>query len=170
MRWNAFLRGACRELPVETTIVAAAAVGTIGLNHGNDELWTQRLLLAGLIATPLAFAAHRLARSGRRVPVIAGGAAAVGVFAAVTAAMQHRSAIEHAAFGWPYVLSLIAATLVPFVVPGPAFAPFVRRFFEQTTTWAVLCASAIAALRVVTLALEELFDLRIERLGIDAAI
>src|SRR5262245_55809046 len=85
MRWNAFVRGACRELPVETAIVAAAAAGAIGLNHDDGEIWYWRLLLAGLVAAPLAFAAHRLARFGRRVPVVVGGVAAGAVFGAITA-------------------------------------------------------------------------------------
>jgi hypothetical protein len=170
MRWNAFVRGACRELPVETVIVAAAAAGAIGLTHDDGEVWYWRLLLAGLVATPLAFAAHRLARFGRRVPLVAGGVAAGAVFGVLTATLPRHNAIERAAFHWPYLLALIAATLVPFVVPGPPFARFMRRFFEQTTTWGVLCAAALAAWSVVVLALQELFDLRFHRFDVDAAI
>src|SRR5262249_10208796 len=113
MRWNAFVRSAWRALPIETSIVAAAAVGAIGLNHDGDEVWFGRLLLAGLVAAPLALAAHRLARFGRRVPVIVGGAAALGVLAAIAAALPSLSAFDHAAFHWPFLLALIAAMLVP---------------------------------------------------------
>jgi Domain of unknown function (DUF4153) len=170
MRWNAFVRGACRELPVETAIVAAAAVGAIGLNRDDGQVWYWRLLLAALVATPLVFAAHRLARFGRRVPAIVGGLAAGAVFGAITATLSRHNTIERAGFHWPYLLALIAATLVPFVVPGPPFARFMRRFFEQTTTWGVLCAAALVAWRVVVLALEELFDLRFHRFDVDAMI
>jgi hypothetical protein len=168
-RWSSFVLGAWRQLPIETVIVAAAAAGAIGLVHHSPELWCLRLLLTGLVATPLAFAAHRLERFGRRVPVIAGGLAAAGVFAAVSATLSH-DALDRATFTWPYLLSLIAALLVPFVVPGPPFARFVRRFFEQTTTWAILCLCGLAAVWVVKIALTELFDLPLERLGIDAVI
>ncbi|HEX7841872.1 MAG TPA: hypothetical protein VF469_30590 [Kofleriaceae bacterium] len=167
--WNGFLRGAWRQLPVETVIVAASAIGAIGLVHGGPEVWCLRLLLTGLVATPLAFAAHRLDRFGRRLPVIAGGLAAAGVFAVIAATLR-RGRLDDASFTWPYLLALVAAVLVPFVVPGPPFARFVRRFFEQTTTWAILCACGLAAVYVVQLALTQLFDLRIERLGADALI
>lgn len=167
MRWHTFVRGAWRQLPVETVIVAAAAAGAIGLVHDDRQVWCWRLVLSGLIAAPLAFAAHR---GVPRRPVVAGALAAAGVLGAVTAALRSDGDLSRAAFHWPYLLALIAALLVPFVVPGPRFARFVRRFFEQTTTWAVVCAAAIAALRVVTIALEQLFDLRVERVAIDASI
>lgn len=169
LAWNTFLRGAWRQLPVETVIVAASAAGAIGLVNGGPEVWCQRLLLTGLIATPLALAAHRLDRFGRRIPLAAGGLAAAGVFAVISATLD-RKGLQQDAFHWPYLLALVAAVLVPFVIPGPPFARFVRRFFEQTTTWAILCACGLAAVAVVQLALQELFDLRVERLGIDALI
>lgn len=167
--WITFLRGAWRQLPIETVVVAASAAGAIGLVHGGPEVWCLRLLLTGLIATPLAFAAHRLDRFGRRIPLAAGGLAAAGVFVVIAATLD-RDGLERAAFHWPYLLALVAAVLVPFVIPGPPFARFVRRFFEQTTTWTILCACGLAAVAVVQLALRELFDLRVERLGIDALI
>lgn len=164
------MRGAWRRLPVETVIVAAAAVGASGLVHWPREVWFLRLVLAGVIATPLALAAHRLDRLGSRAPVIAGGIAAAGVLAAVSAGLPAVRAFDDPVFAWPYGLSVVAAMLVPFVVPGPAFARFVRRFFEQTTTWGILCGGALAAVGVVTFALVRLFDLRVEDLGVDAAI
>lgn len=168
-RSSSFLQGAWRQLPVETVIVAAAAAGAIGLVHDGSKVWCLRLLLTGLVATPLAFAAHRLERLGRRLPQVAGGFAAAGVFAVISATLR-KGGVDDATFIWPYLLALVAAVLVPFVVPGPPFAGFVRRFFEQTTTWAILCACGLAAVYVVQLALRQLFDLRIERLGIDALI
>jgi hypothetical protein len=93
------LRGAWRQLPVETVIVAASAAGAIGLVHDGPEVWFLRLLLTGLIATPLAFAAHRLDRYGRRIPLAAGGLAAAGVFAVISATLD-RNGFEHAAFHW----------------------------------------------------------------------
>lgn len=60
--WSSFVLGAWRQLPVEMVIVAAAAAGAIGLVHGGPEVWCLRLLLTGLVATSLAFAAHRLER------------------------------------------------------------------------------------------------------------
>jgi hypothetical protein len=169
-RWNAFVRGAWRQLPIETAIVALAAIGAIGLVHRPREVWFLRLLLAGVIATPLAVAAHRLERRGPRLPLIAGGVAAAGVLVAVSAGASTVDALDSGGFCWPYLLSVLAAMLVPFVVPGPPFAGFVRRFFEQTTTWAILCGCALAAVGVVTLALAELFDLRIRLLALDASI
>src|SRR5215470_17658925 len=55
-------------------------------------------------------------------------------------------------------LGLVAgAALVPFVAAAPRFVRFVRRFFEQTTTFGLLCLGALAAVFVVGLALRELF-------------
>ena len=170
MRWIAFVRGALCQLPVETVLVTAAAAGAIGLNHDLPERWCERMVLAALVATPLAFATHRLSGFGRRLPLLVGGLAAAGVFAVITATVCRERDIERAAFGWPYALSLVVALMVPFIVPGPGFARFVRRFFEQTTIWTVVCGAAIGALRVVAVALEQLFDLRVDRLFFDAAI
>jgi hypothetical protein len=150
--------------------VTTAAVGAIGLVHDEHELWFLRLLLSGILATPLAFAAHRLERFGRHIALLMGGLAAACVLAAVWAGSSTRHALESEAFVWPYLLSLIAAILVPFVLPGPRFSRFVRRFFEQTTTWGVLCGCAVAAVQVIALALHELFDLRTRELGVDASI
>src|SRR4051812_36807244 len=98
MRWIAFLRGALRQLPVETVLVAAAAVGAVGLNHDIlPERWCERMVLAALVATPLAFAAHRRRGFGRRLPLLVGGLAAAGVFAAITATVCRERDIDRAA-------------------------------------------------------------------------
>jgi len=165
-RFFGFLRGAWRTLPVETLVVAAAAMGAIGLVH-DPRVWCLRLVLTGVLMTPLAFAAHRL---GRRTQLLAGGLAAAGVLAAVAAGLPTVDAFSAPTFSWPYRLAVLAAMLVPFVAARRHFTRFVRRFFEQTTTWGLLWGGAIAALGVVILALQELFGLRVERLGTDALI
>jgi hypothetical protein len=69
--WNTFLRGAWRQLPVETVIVAASAAGAIGLVHDGPEVWCLRLLLTGLIAADLAVEQLQLwepeGRAGRQL-------------------------------------------------------------------------------------------------------
>jgi hypothetical protein len=165
-RWNGFLRGAWRTLPVETLAVAMAATGAIGLVH-DPRVWCLRLFLTGVLVTPLAFAAHQL---GRRAQLLAGGLAAAGVFAAVTAGLPTVDALNAPTFSWPFRLGLLAALLVPFIAARRTFTRFVRRFFEQTTTWGLLWAGAMAALGVVFLALHELFRLHVDRLGGDALI
>ncbi|HET7503629.1 MAG TPA: hypothetical protein VFK02_21560 [Kofleriaceae bacterium] len=162
-----FLRGAWRTLPVETLAVALAATGAIGLVHDDGEVWFLRLFLAGVVLTPLAFAAHRL---GRRVQAAATALAAAGVVAALCHAMSHPHDLDATAFRTPFLLSLLAAVLVPFVASGAGFPRFVRRFFEETTTWTLLWLVAMAAIGVVFLALHELFDLRIQELGADLVV
>jgi len=66
-------------------------------------------------------------------------------------------------FVWRYGLALLAALLVPFVAAARDFTGFVRRFFEETTTWGLLWICALVALGVIALALRELFDLRVHR-------
>jgi hypothetical protein len=166
-RISAFLRGAWRTLPVETLAVATAAVGAVGMVHDYRQVWFLRLFLAGVLLTPLAFAAHRL---GRRTQVITGGLAAAGVVAALAVELPSLAAFDAPAFSWPYCLALLAALLVPFVASGRHFTRFVRRFFEETTTWGLLCLGAIAALAVVFTALKELFDLRVDNLAADTVI
>ena len=161
-----FLRGAWRTLPVETLVVAMAATGAIGLVH-DQRIWFWRLFLGGVLVTPLAFAAHRF---GRRAQVLASGLATVGVLAALTAGLPTSEAMSAPTFTWPFQLTLLAALLVPFVASGRRFTRFVRRFFEETTTWGLLWLGALAALGVVFMALRQLFDLRVENLGFDAAI
>jgi hypothetical protein len=144
-----------------------AAAGAIGLVHDVHEVWFLRLFLAGVLLTPLAFASHRL---GRRAQFVIGGLAAAGVLAALVAGLPEADAWFTPTFNWPFRLTLLAALLVPFVASGRHFTRFVRRFFEETTTWGLLWLGAMAAIAVVFLALKELFDLRMENLGIDAAI
>lgn len=166
-RLNAFVRGAWRALPVETLVVAMAAVGAIGMVHDHHQVWFLRLFLAGVLLTPLAFAAHRL---GRRTQLYAGGLAALGVLAALVVTLPTADTLFAASFSWPFRLALLAALLVPFIASGRRFTRFVRRFFEETTTWGLLCLGAVAAIAVVFTALKTLFDLRVEDLGADAAI
>ncbi len=165
-RHAGFLRGAWRTLPVETLVVAMAAAGAIGLVH-HHQVWFLRLFLAGVLLTPLAFAAHRL---GRRTQLCAGGLATAGVLAALAVELPDLDTFSAPTFRWPYCLALLAAALVPFVASGRRFTRFVRRFFEETTTWGLLCLGAVAAAAVVFIALEELFDLHVENLGIDTVI
>jgi len=165
-RLSAFLRGAWRALPVETLVVAMAATGAIGLVH-DHQVWFLRLFLAGVLLTPLAFAAHRL---GRRTQLCAGGLAAAGVLAALAVELPDLDTFSAPTFSWPCCLALLAAVLVPFVASGRRFTRFVRRFFEETTTWGLLWLGGAAAVAVVFTALKELFDLHVENLGIDAVI
>jgi len=166
-RLSTFWRGAWRTLPVETLVVASTAIGAMGVVHGRGGVWFLRSCLAGVVLTPLAFAAHRL---GRRAQLAAGGLAAAGVLGALAVWLPEEETLRSPAFYWPYRLAVLAAMLVPFVAFGRQFTRFVRRFFEQTTTWGLLWLGALAALAVVFVALQELFGLRVERLGADAGI
>lgn len=166
-RSTAFLRGAWRAVPVETLAVALAAVGAIGFVHDLTQVWFLRLFLAGVLLTPLAFAAHRF---GLRTQALATALAAAGVLAALATALPDVSRFDAPTFSWPFRLSVLAAMLVPFVASGPRFPRFVRRFFEETTTWGLLWLGALGAVAVVFLALDELFDLHVYRLGRDAVI
>jgi hypothetical protein len=165
-RLIAFLRGAWRTLPVETLVVAMAATGAIGLVH-DRQVWFLRLFLAGVLLTPLALAAHRL---GRCVQLCASGLVTAGVLAALVVGLPDLDAVSAPSFSWPYRLAFLAALLVPFVASGGRFTHFVRRFFEETTTWGLLWLGAVAAAGIVFTALKELFDLPVENLGIDAVI
>jgi hypothetical protein len=166
-RSSVFLRGAWRTIPVETAVVAMSAIGAIGLVHRFDGDGWLRFFIAGILLTPLALAAHRL---GRRVQLVATVLAAAGVLTALAFALPTQGRLHEPAFSWPFRLSLLAAMVVPFVAAGRRFTHFVRRFFEETTTWGLLWLGALAALGVVVLALDELFDLRIETYGSDAGI
>ena len=161
------MRGAWRTLPVETLAVALAAAGAIGEVHEERNVWYLRLFFTGVLLTPLALAAHRL---GRRTQLVAGGGAAIGVFAALSWGLPDASAMHDAAFTWPFCLALVAALLVPFVAARHRFTRFVRRFFEESTTWGLLWMGAVAALAVVFTALRGLFDLRADRLAGDTII
>jgi Domain of unknown function (DUF4153) len=165
--WSAFVRGAWRKLPVEALVVAIGALGAIGLVHRPTEVWCLRLVLTAVLVVPLALAAHRL---GRRTQALVIAAVAGVILAAVSFALPAWHRFGEPAFSCPYLLALLAAVLVPFVAAAPRFTGFVRRFFEESTTWVLLWLCALAALAVIGLALRELFDLRIDRLGDDAAI
>lgn len=162
-----FVQGAWRKLPVEAAAVAMAAAGAVGMVHADRVVWFLRLLLGGLLLTPLAFAAHGL---GRRRQALVLGVVAVSVLCALTASMSSVRDFDRAWFAVPYFLALLAAILVPFVANARRFTGFVRRFFEETTTWGLLLGAALAALAVIVLALNELFDLSIERAAFDAAV
>jgi hypothetical protein len=97
-------------------------------------------------------------------------AATTAVLVALSVALPDADAVARPAFGWPYGLALVAALLVPFVAAAPRFTGFVRRFFEETTTWGLLYLAALAAFGVIVFALEELFALPVERFAQDAAI
>jgi hypothetical protein len=120
-----------------------------------------------VVLTPLAFATHRL---GRRRQTLVIGPAAAGVLAALAATLPTVHAVDGAGFAWPYGLALLAALLIPFVAAARRFTAFVRRFFEETTTWGLLAGAALAALAVIVAALGDLFDLPLDRYGLDAAI
>src|SRR5437879_3903169 len=142
-RTNMFIQGAWRSLPVETLVVAMAAVGAIGGVHDHTQVVWQRLLFAGVLLTPLAFAAHRL---GRRMQALAIGVAAVGVLAALAVGLNDVHDHTQPAFSWPYFLTLLGALLAPFVAAAGRFTRFVRRFLEETTTWGLLWLCALVAL------------------------
>jgi hypothetical protein len=183
-----FVRGAWRELPLETLATATAALSLMGLVHSEPlnsalDAWLARAFFGAVLLTPLFFALTGLCGRrvlGRRTQLATGGLAAAVVLGALLLAIPDTDAIERPAFAWPYGLSLLAATLVPFVAvavrAGPGndrlarFTSFLRRFFEQTTTWGLLWLGSMVAVGVVFVALHELFDLDIEEFGADMAI
>lgn len=181
-----FVRGAWRELPLETLATATAAFSLMGVVHsepldGPLDAWLTRLFFGAVLITPIFFALTGLRGRGvlgRRTQLATGGLVAAAVLGAMLMAIPDPDAIERPGFAWPYGLSLLAATLMPFV--GVAvraggerlvrFTSFLRRFFEQTTTWGLLWLGSMAALGVVFAALHELFDLDIEEWAADVAI
>lgn len=165
-RLGLFVRSAWRTLPVETLVVALASAGAIGLAHEPDDVHFLQMLLAGVVLTPLAVASHRLGVRRQAAVMAVAAAAALG---ALALALPDLAAFRQPTFAWPYGLALIAALLVPFVTAAQ-FGRFVRRFFEETTTWLLLGGAALAALGVIGVALQELFDLRLGALGADAVI
>jgi hypothetical protein len=185
-RFHDFARGAWRKLPLESLAVAAAALSAMAMVHreplsGALDIWLLRLFLGAVLVTPLCFALTWLHGHGvinGRVRLGAGALAAAGVLGALALALPDADAAGKSAFAWPYGLSLLAATLVPFVAvavrAGEArlarFTIFLRRFFEQTTTWGLLWMGSMAALGVIFVALDELFDLRVNELGLDVAL
>lgn len=185
-RFHDFVRGAWRKLPLESLAVATAALSAMAMVHrgplsGVLDAWLLRLFLGSVLVTPLCFALTWLHGHGvihGRARLGAGALAAVGVLGALVVALPDTETIETTAFAWPYGLSLLGAFLVPFVTvavrAGQArlarFTVFLRRFFEQTTTWGLLWLGSMAALGVIFAALDELFDLDVEKLGFDVAL
>jgi hypothetical protein len=185
-RFHDFTRGAWRKLPLESLAVVTAAVSAMVLVHRGPpgdavDVWMMRLLLGALVVAPLCFALTLLHERGvirGRVRLGLGALAAAAVLGAMTLALPVASAFEHSSFTWPYGLSLLAAMLVPFVAVAVGagadrlvrFTVFLRRFFEQTTTWGLLWLGSMGALGVIFGALDELFDLDVDELGVDVAL
>ncbi|HET9621126.1 MAG TPA: hypothetical protein VFP84_07160 [Kofleriaceae bacterium] len=161
------VRGAWRKLPVETVVVALAGLGVLADLHDVGGLWGLRLLSAGVLVTPLAFTAHRLGVR-RQAAVVA--AIYVGVLAALGSTLHEERLFGAARFAYPFGLGLLASLLVPFIAARRQFTEFMRRFFEETTTWGLLWGVAMAALGVIAGALDALFDLRFDRSGLDVVV
>ncbi|WP_428267039.1 hypothetical protein [Haliangium sp.] len=187
-RFIDFVRGAWRELPIEGAAVGVAALSSIALVHldnhaGVDaaQTWCLRLILAALVTTPIAYALTGLRGRGvigRGVQLGVGAGVLVAVTGVLALCLGDVDEFGRDGFLWPYGLALLAATLMPFVGVAVGqgegrlerFTRFVRRFFEQTTTWGLLWIGAMGALGVVFMALHELFDLDVERLWADASL
>lgn len=185
-RFHDFARGAWRKLPLESLAVATAALSAMALVHrdplsGALDAWLLRLFLGAVVATPLCFALTCLHGRGvisGRLRLGAGVLAAAGVLGALAVALPEAGAADQPGFAWPYGLSLLAATLVPFAAVAvragddrlARFTTFLRRFFEQTTTWGLLWLGSMAALAVIFGALDELFDLDVDEVAPDALL
>jgi hypothetical protein len=181
-----FVRGAWRELPLETLATATAAISLMGLVHGEPlnsavDAWLARLFFGAVLLTPIFFALtglHGRGVLGRRTQLALGGLGAAAALCALLFAIPSTDALDRPGFAWPYGLSLLAAVLTPFVAVAvraggerlARFTSFLRRFFEQTTTWGLLWLGGLAALGVVFVALDELFDLDVDKWGADVAI
>lgn len=168
---TSFLRGALRRLPVETALVALAVVTAIHLMHAwREGIWHLRLLLTSVFAVPLVFAFHE--RFPRTSPRALAGAAAIALatFAALLLVLPDADAFKRSAVQWGLLLVGLASYLLPFVVAAPRFSPFVRRFFEEVTTWALLGTGAIAAISATGYAIDTLFDVSMKELTGDAVL
>ncbi len=163
-----FLRGAARRLPIETAIVALAVVTVIHLVHAGDpDVWHLRLLFTSLIAGPLVFSLHERERTRRHATVL--GAAITGAIGLLLLLVfDDRHVFDDATVQWALILLVPAAYLVPFIVAAPRFFLFVRRFFEELTTWVCLAAVAATAIAVVGFSIEELFHVNTKQLTSDA--
>lgn len=162
---SSFLRGALRRLPVETAVIALAAITAIHANHVRElSVWHARLLLTAVLAMPLAFALHeRLQRHA-----LAGGAAITGLVGLLSLRLlRDGDSLDTPSAHWAALLLALAAYLVPFVVAAPRFAPFVRRFFEEVSTWTLIGGCALIAIAVIGSTIEALFALRTERFTLD---
>jgi Domain of unknown function (DUF4153) len=185
-RFHDFARGAWRKLPLESLAVATAALSSMAMVHrapvsGALDTWLLRLLLGAVLAAPLCFALTWLHEHGvirGRTRLGAGALVAAAVLGVLAFALPDLDAAERSSFVWPYGLSLLGAVLVPFVAVAvraaedrlAQFTVFLRRFFEQTTTWGLLWMGSMAALGVIFAALDELFDLDVDELGADVAL
>lgn len=164
---SSFLRGALRRLPVETAVVALAAITAIHAVHGDLSLWHARLLLFCALALPLVFAVHERTAPHQRRAIAFGAAVLVPLAIAVLALFPDKAALGTQRAQWATLLLLPAAYLAPFIAAAPRFSLFVRRFFEELTTWSLLGGLSAAALAVTCFAVEELFRLRTERVAAD---
>jgi hypothetical protein len=168
---SSFARGALRRLPVETAVIGGVVATLISLLHAGHSggPWPGRLLVTSLLALPLAFALHehpRTRASAARLGVALFALLGVGACLVI----EDGRALDRPAVQWPLVLFTAAAYLTPFVVAAPRFFPFVRRFFEEVTTWALLGAMALAAIFITGYAVQALFGVRTEVLCLDAAL
>lgn len=168
---SSFVRGAIRRLPVETALIAAIALTMIQILHARTDpgAWQMRILFTSLLALPLAFALHEHPRTRARAPRL-GAAVAALTGLVMFATLRDGDSITRSAVQWALLLATTAAYLVPFVVAAPRFSAFVRRFFEEVTTWGLLGGVAIAAILVTGFAIANLFDLRTSELTGDAAL
>jgi hypothetical protein len=165
---SSFLRGALRRLPVETAVIALAVITTIHSVHTDQfGIWHARLLLTAVLSLPLAFALHE--RMQRHA--IAGGATLAALTGLVALLLlPDRAALDADATLWAMLLLTPAAYLAPFIVAAPRFSLFVRRFFEELTTWSLIGGVALVAIAILGFAIEELFELRTKRLTADLAL
>lgn len=183
---STFARGAWRELPLETLAVATAALSLVTALHldpdGALEVWLLRLIFGAILVTPLFFSVTLLRREAilaRPMALAVGGVLALLVIGLMVTLLPNDDMFERQSFTWPYFLSVLAAILVPFVVVALSahrdrrldhFTSFVRRFFEQTSLWALMLLGSLAAISVVFYSLAELFDLEVEKLWADSMV
>jgi Domain of unknown function (DUF4153) len=168
---TSFLRGAFRRLPIETALVTLAVATMIHLMHSHlESVWHLRILFSSVFAVPLVFAFHeRFARTSPRAFASAAGIA-LATFVAVCLALPTLGTIGRPPVQWGFLLVGLAAYLAPFVVAAPRFSLFVRRFFEEVTTWALLGTGAVAAIFVTGYAIDTLFDVSMKELTGDAVL
>ena len=163
----AFLRGAIRRLPVEASAIAIATGASVAAIHADRPgVWHARLLLAGLLTMPLAFAARERSRHGAAVGALVGAL----VLACVSWALPDTAALQTPAVQWGLGLGALAAVLTPFCAAAPRFSAFVRRFFEELTTASLLGGAALVALLILGVALDELFEVNTKRVTADAMV